>query len=49
VEIKAVEAIEPNHSAQLLTYLKWSGCRLGLLINFNERLLKKGLHRLING
>lgn len=47
VELKAVEAIAPVHKAQLLTYLKLSGYRLGLLINFNVPLIKDGLHRLI--
>lgn len=41
IEIKAVEALTDVHTAQLLTYLKLSGCRLGLLINFNVPLLKK--------
>ncbi len=49
VELKAVEALAPIHSAQLLTYLKLTGCRVGLLINFNVVLLKDGLKRLING
>ncbi len=48
VEIKAVEAVHPVHKAQLLTYLKLSGCKLGLLINFNVPLLKDGVHRVIN-
>lgn len=49
VEIKAVDALHDNHMAQLLTYLKLTGCKLGLLINFNEALLKKGLRRVVNG
>lgn len=49
IEIKAVEAIHEVHLAQLLTYLKLSGCKLGLLINFNVRLLKLGVKRVING
>ncbi|MEI9985105.1 MAG: GxxExxY protein [Aliidongia sp.] len=45
IEIKAVEALSPVHEAQLLTYLKLSGCRLGFLINFNTVLFKHGLRR----
>jgi GxxExxY protein len=47
VEIKAVEALNPIHSAQLLTYLKLTGMRVGLLINFNEVLLKRGVRRMV--
>jgi GxxExxY protein len=47
VEIKAVEAIEPIHEAQLLTYLKLGGWKLGLLINFNVPVLKDGIRRRI--
>ena len=47
VEIKAVEALAPIHEAQVLTYLKLSGLRLGLLLNFNEMSLKKGIRRLM--
>lgn len=47
VELKAVEAIIPVHKAQLLTYLKLSGYRLGLLINFNVPLIKDGIQRLV--
>jgi GxxExxY protein len=49
VEVKAVEAIAPIHQAQLLAYLKLSGKRLGLLINFNALHLKDGIKRLVNG
>lgn len=49
VEVKAVEAIHDNHVAQLLTYLRLTGCKLGLVINFNEALLKDGLRRIVNG
>jgi GxxExxY protein len=49
VELKAVEVIIPVFDAQVITYLKLSGKRLGLLINFNVRLLKDGFKRLING
>jgi len=48
VELKAVERIEPIHTAQRLSYLKLSGCKLGLLINFNVKILKNGIRRLIN-
>lgn len=48
IELKAVERLQPIHSAQLITYLKLSGCHLGLLINFNEKLLKNGLKRIVN-
>ena len=49
VELKAVDKLMPIHSAQLVSYLKLSGCKLGLLINFNVTLLKTGIIRLING
>jgi GxxExxY protein len=49
VEIKALEQILPIHTAQLLTYLKLSGLRVGLLINFNVTLLKNGITRLVSG
>lgn len=48
VEIKAVESLAPVHFAQVLTYLKLSQMKLGLLINFNCKLLKDGTHRLAN-
>ena len=48
VELKAVEKILPIHEAQLLSYLKLSGCKVGLLINFNVKVLKTGIRRLIN-
>ena len=47
VELKTVETILPVHEVQLVTYLKLSGHKLGLLINFNEPLLKKGIRRRI--
>ena len=47
VEVKAIDALAPIHDAQLLTYLKLSGLRLGLLMNFNVVLFKQGLKRLI--
>ena len=49
VELKSVEIILPIHEFQLLTYLKLSGKKLGLLINFNVPLLKDGIRRRING
>ncbi|MBI3743221.1 MAG: GxxExxY protein [Chloroflexi bacterium] len=47
VEIKSVDALLPLHEAQVLTYLRLSQRRLGLLINFNVRLLKDGIRRLV--
>ncbi|MGA3327448.1 MAG: GxxExxY protein [Terriglobia bacterium] len=49
VEIKSVDALAPIHEAQVITYLKLSGCKLGLLINFNVQVLKDGIHRFVNG
>ena len=49
VEIISVEALTDVHLAQLLTYLRLSNCKLGLLINFNVSLLKNGVRRVING
>lgn len=48
VELKSVEQIAPVHPKQLLTYLKIADKRLGLLINFNERLIKNGITRIVN-
>ena len=48
VEIKAVESITAVHRAQLLSYLKLTGCPIGLLINFNVKLLKEGIGRMVN-
>ena len=48
IEIKSVEALNDVHLAQILTYLKLSDCKLGLLINFNVALLKDGIKRVIN-
>jgi len=48
VEIKAVEALNDVHLSQVLTCLKLSGCRLGLLINFNVTKLTKGIKRVVN-
>jgi len=49
VELKSIESLAPVHYKQMLTYLKLSGVKLGLLINFNEELLKTGIKRIING
>lgn len=49
VEVKAVEALLPIHDAQLLTYMRLGGWKVGLLINFNVRLLKQGIRRLVLG
>lgn len=48
IEIKAVEAINDVHLAQVLTYLKLSECKLGLLLNFNVARLKNGIRRVAN-
>ncbi len=48
VEIKSIEAIAPVHQKQLLTYLKLTGLKLGLLVNFNEALIKDGIQRIVN-
>ncbi len=48
LEMKSIEQILPVHESQLLTYLHLSGCRVGLLLNFNTTLLKNGLRRFIN-
>lgn len=47
VEIKAVDQIAPIHKAQLMTYLKLSGMKVGLLLNFNEKDIRKGINRII--
>lgn len=48
IEVKSVEALAPVHCAQLLTYLRLSGKKLGLLINFNGPVLKHNIHRVVN-
>jgi GxxExxY protein len=48
IEVKAVEALNDVHLAQILTYLKLSDCKLGLLINFNVALIKNGIRRVVN-
>jgi GxxExxY protein len=49
VEVKAVEKLQAIHSTQLLSQLRMSGLKLGLLINFHERSLKDGIKRVVNG
>jgi GxxExxY protein len=49
LELKSVEALSDLHMAQILTYLKLSTCKLGLLINFNTVLFKDGVRRVVNG
>jgi GxxExxY protein len=49
VELKSVEQVHPVHKKQTLTYLRLSGKRLGLLINFNSALVKEGITRIVNG
>ena len=48
LELKSVETLAPVHSKQLLTYLKVTEMKLGLLINFGELLIKNGIHRIVN-
>jgi GxxExxY protein len=48
IELKAVETVAPVHYAQALTYLRLASKKLALLINFNERSLKTGIHRIVN-
>lgn len=47
VEIKSVEKLMPIHQAQMMTYLRLTGCRLGFLVNFNTKLFKDGLKRVV--
>jgi len=49
VENKTVESVLPIHMAQLITYLKLKGCKLGFLINWNVKLIKNGITRVANG
>ena len=49
VELKSIDKVAPVHRKQLTTYLKLSGKRLGLLINFGEELIKNGITRVVNG
>lgn len=48
LELKSIEELAPVHAKKLLTYLKISGLKLGLLINFSEGLIKDGIHRIVN-
>ncbi len=48
IEVKSIEALAPVHFAQTLTYLKLSGLKLALLINFNSKLLKESIHRIVS-
>ena len=48
LEIKSVDSLAPIHQSQLLSYLKLSGCEVGLLINFNVKLLRQGIVRMVN-
>lgn len=48
LEIKTVDYISPIHKAQLLTYLKMSNCKLGLLLNFQSNIFKDGITRMVN-
>jgi GxxExxY protein len=48
VEVKAIDQLAPIHQAQMLSYLKLSGCQVGLLINFNVKVLKDGIRRVVH-
>lgn len=49
IELRSIESVVPVHYKQLLTYLKLSKIKLGLLINFNNELIKNGIKRIVNG
>jgi GxxExxY protein len=49
IEVKSIESVMPVHKKQLLTYLRLTDKRLGLLINFNEELIRNGITRVVNG
>jgi len=49
LELKSIEKIAPVHKKQLLTYLRLTGMRLGLLVNFGDQLMREGISRVING
>jgi len=49
IELKSVEKVQPVHKKQLLTYLRLTGMRLGLLINFGSVPIKDGIYRIVNG
>ena len=48
IEVKSIEALAPVYFAQTLTYLRLSGLKLALLINFNSKILKSNIHRIVN-
>jgi GxxExxY protein len=48
IELKAIDQLAPVHEAQVLSYLKLSGCQVGLLINFNVKILTSGIKRIVN-
>lgn len=48
VELKSVDLLAPVHYKQVQTYLKLTGCKLGILVNFNVALIKDGIHRIVN-
>lgn len=48
LELKSVELLVPVHYKQVQTYLKLTGCKLGILVNFNVALIKDGIHRIVN-
>jgi len=48
IEVKSIESLAPVHFAQTLTYLRLSGLKLALLINFNAKILKSNIHRIVN-
>lgn len=47
VEVKAIDTLLPIHQAQIMTYLRLSGCRLGFLINFNVKMFRNGIRRIV--
>jgi len=49
LELKSIECIAPVHKKTLLTYLRLTNCRLGLLLNFGDELMKSGISRIVNG
>jgi GxxExxY protein len=49
VEVKSIKSLAPVHEAQMLTYLRLSGCTVGMILNFNVPLLKQGIKRVVNG
>ncbi|MFO1501931.1 MAG: GxxExxY protein [Verrucomicrobiota bacterium] len=49
VELKSVERVSPAHKRQVLTYLRWTGLKLGYLLNFGEALMRDGITRIIHG